>query len=132
MTEPFLHYCGEDVQSRFGGIGSANRLPPDKLGKFMLFSTHIDIVRQHDQRYLNEYRHRQQLQKELQELNQRESIPGLTDLEKEILSDLMKVWNKFRKLTNEHFEQNDEFRAAIHRCQDAVASRPVYRALNRS
>ena len=55
---------------------------------------------------------------------------GLTPEEQELLELLGGVWNKFAALPQEHPSEGSEFAQAIHRCQDMVAARPLWR-LNR-
>ncbi|HLA18815.1 MAG TPA: hypothetical protein VJ253_05775 [Dehalococcoidia bacterium] len=50
--------------------------------------------------------------------------------EQEILELLGEAWNKFAALPQEHPSEGIEFAQAIHRCQDMMAARPVWR-LNR-
>lgn len=54
----------------------------------------------------------------------------LTPEEQQLLEVLGDAWNKFAALPQEHPSESIEFAQAIHRCQDMVAARPVWR-LNR-
>tara|TARA_B110001454_G_scaffold153691_1_gene142979 strand:+ start:242 stop:442 length:201 start_codon:yes stop_codon:yes gene_type:complete len=52
----------------------------------------------------------------------------LTEQERLVVELLAKAWNAFVDLPSEHPDQNNEFRAAIHRGMDLVGARPVWRS----
>mgnify|MGYP003386792226 CR=1 len=53
--------------------------------------------------------------------------PNLTDAEKAVINHLAGAWNTWMLLDNNHPDDNFDFRQAIHRLQDLVASRVARR-----
>lgn len=139
-TRPFIpssQYGWDDVDCRkFRARGNDQKerlsnVREDKQGPFMLITDHIERMRTEKDEQARLRGQVFRLEDDLQALYKRDSMPGLTDLEAEIMRALMAVWIKFQRLPDEHIEQHDEFRQAIHRCQDYIAARPVYRFLNK-
>lgn len=59
----------------------------------------------------------------------RDQLSGLTPAERELLSDIAVVWDRFLSLPRQHPDEIGEFRHSIHALQAAIMSRPVERAL---
>ena len=53
--------------------------------------------------------------------------PALTDEEKQVLSNLCDSWKSFSELPNRTQDDADEFKDAIHRCQQLIALRVARR-----
>lgn len=53
--------------------------------------------------------------------------PALTDEEKQVLSSLCDSWKSFSELLNKSQDDVDEFKDAIHRCQQLIALRVARR-----
>lgn len=56
--------------------------------------------------------------------------PLLTDEEALVMAALVESWNTFVKLPQEHPDDQNEYRAGIHRLQAMVLMRPVRRDMN--
>jgi len=55
---------------------------------------------------------------------------SLTTAEGELLELMGEAWNKFCALPRQHPADAQEFAETMHRLQDMVAARPVWRATN--
>lgn len=55
----------------------------------------------------------------------------MTDHEKDVVSYLVRAWNCFATLPEEHPDDIPEFRAMIHRLQEKVLARPARREMQR-
>lgn len=53
----------------------------------------------------------------------------MDEAEWEVLDHLVRAWNAFLKLPNEHPDQVDEFRHTFHDLQRQIMVRPVRRAM---
>ena len=56
---------------------------------------------------------------------------GMTAEEDTVVRALAAAWNLFVDLPKEHEDDADEFRAGIHRLQQAIMSRPIRRNITR-
>ena len=55
----------------------------------------------------------------------------MTDDEKAVVLALAEAWNLYLRLPDEHPDDNDEFRRAIHAAQDKILAREGRRQINR-
>ena len=54
----------------------------------------------------------------------------MTEAEERVMRSVTNAWNDYVLLLSpQHSDEQEEFRAAIHRLQDLIAARPTWRAL---